>query len=149
MTETRRPATHAAPPLAREEERVPTGWVGWVIFAGVMMVLLGIFQLIAGLVAIFDRGFYLVGEAGLLVVADYTTWGWVHLGLGVLLVLAGFGVMAGQTWARAVGVVLAVLSAIVAIGFLAAFPILSAIIIVLDVIVIYALAVHGREAAYS
>lgn len=147
MTETRRPETYAAPPRAREE-KVPTGWVGWVIFAGVIMVVLGIFQLIAGLVAVFNSGYYVVGEGGLLVVGDYTTWGWVHFGLGVLLFLAGFGVMAGQTWARVVGVVLAVLSAIVAIGFLAAFPLWSAVLIALAVIVIYALAVHGREVAY-
>jgi hypothetical protein len=76
---------------------------------------------------------------------DYTAWGWVHLIAGVVVALAGFGVMVGQMWARVLGVVLAVVSAIVNIGFLAAYPVWSAILITLDVLVIYALTVHGRE----
>ena len=122
------------------------GWLGWVLFAGVMMILLGSFQAIAGLVALLDDDFYLVSRNGLVVNVDYSTWGWVHLLLGILALIAGIGVMVGQTWARGVGIVLAVLSAIENMAFLPAYPIWSTIIIAVDVIVIYALTVYGREA---
>lgn len=123
----------------------PTRWVGWVLFAGCMMVILGTFQVVAGLAALFNDGYYIVTSDNLLVSVDYTGWGWVHLIVGALVLAAGFGVLAGQTWARIVGIVLAGLSAIINLGFLAAFPVWSALMIALDVIVIYALSMHGRE----
>ena len=126
-----------------------TGWVGWVFFAGVMMILIGIFHVIDGLVALFKDDFYVVGKSGLVVSVDYTVWGWVHLLFGIVLILAGFAVLAGRTWARVVGIILASIGAIVNLGFLGAYPIWSVLMIALDVIVIYALAVHGREAAYD
>jgi hypothetical protein len=60
----------------------PTGWAGWVVFAAVMLIMLGTFQIIEGLVALFDDGFYLVRSNGLVVDVDYNTWGWVHLAIG-------------------------------------------------------------------
>lgn len=123
----------------------PTRWVGWVLFAGCMMIILGAFQVIAGLAALFNDGYYVVTSNNLLVSVDYTGWGWAHLIVGVLVLAAGFGVLAGQTWARIVGIVLAGLSAIINLGFLAAFPVWSVLMIALDVIVIYALSMHGRE----
>lgn len=128
---------------AREEPR--TGWVGWVIFAGVVMIVLGLFQVIQGLTALLNSDYFVVGQNGLAVQIDFTAWGWTHLIVGAIVFSAGMAVMAGRTWARAVGIALAVLSAIVNIGFLAAFPLWSLIIIALDIIVIYALAVHGGE----
>ena len=123
----------------------PSRWVGWVLFAGCMMIILGTFQVIAGLVALFDDGYYIVTSNDLLISVDYTGWGWVHLVVGVLILAAGFGVLAGQIWARLVGIVFAGLSAIINLGFLAAFPVWSVVMIALDVIVIYALSMHGRE----
>ena len=76
---------------------------------------------------------------------DYTTWGWVHLIVGVVVVLAGSAVMTGAMWARIVGICLACLSVILNIAFLAAYPVWSVTIIALDVLAIYALAVHGRR----
>lgn len=125
----------------------PTGWVGWILFAGIIMILAGVFQAIAGLVAILNEGYYLVPAENLVVAVNYTGWGVVHLIVGILLVLVGFGVMTGQLWARITGIILAGLSAIVHLGFIAAFPVWSAIVIALDIVIIYALAVHGREAA--
>ena len=123
----------------------PTGWAGWVVFAGVMMIMLGTFQVIEGLVALFDDGFYVVGSSGLVVDIDYNTWGWIHLIIGVVGVLAGLGLLAGNMAARIVGVVVAFLSAVVNLTFISAYPIWSAILITIDVIVIYAIIVHGRE----
>ena len=128
------------------ESRPVTGWVAWVIFAGVIMLINGSFSAIAGLIALFKDSYYLVGPNGLAVDADYTAWGWLHLVLGILVAGAGLGALAGQTWARAVGVILASLSAIINFAFLAAYPVWATIVITLDVFVIYALIVHGGEA---
>ena len=123
----------------------PTGWTGWVVFASFMMFLVGSFQAIQGLVAIFDDGFYLVRENGLVVDVNYNVWGTAHLILGVLLMLCGAGVLTGNLAARTVGVILAGLSALANLAFIGAYPIWSVIIITVDVLVIYALTVHGRE----
>jgi uncharacterized membrane protein len=112
MTDTSHGTSDNAPPVSYTASTRPemTRWVGWVVFAGIMMILLGSFQAIEGLVAIFDRGYYLVGPEGLVVNVDYTAWGWVHLLLGAAAVTAGFGLIAGNMAARVVGVVVAVLS---------------------------------------
>ena len=122
-----------------------SAWAGWVVFAGVMLIMLGTFQIIQGLVALFDDGFYLVNSNGLVVDVDYNTWGWVHTGIGLIAVLAGLGLLAGNMAARIVGVAVAFLSAIVNLAFLSAYPVWSTIMITVDVIVIYAIIVHGRE----
>jgi hypothetical protein len=127
---------------------VRTGWVGWVYFAGIMMLMLGFFQSIAGLVAIFDDGYYLVGQSGLVVSVDYTAWGVVHLIIGLVALGAGFATIAGRTWGRTIGIILAVVSAVTNMAFIAAYPVWSVVIIAVDVLVIYALAVHGREVAH-
>jgi hypothetical protein len=122
-----------------------TGWTGWVAFASSMMVLLGTFQAIEGFVAIFDDGYYRVTSGGLVVSVDYTAWGWAHLVLGVLIVISGVGVMAGNLAARTVAILLAGLSAIANLLFIEAYPLWSIIVITVDILVIYALTVHGRE----
>ena len=142
MTDT--PSTRSAP-ASRRASAEPTAWTGWVVFAGVMMVLVGTFEAIDGLVALFNDDLYVVRPNGLVVNLDYTAWGWVHLLLGILLIVAGVSVLSGRTWARAVGVLAALLSAVVNFGFLPAYPIWSTLMIVIDVIVIYALIAHGRE----
>jgi len=147
MTDTPRTRSDTASPSGYRPSSAPvvSGWTGWVVFAGVMLILLGAFQAIEGLVAVFDRGFYLVGSEGLIVNVDYTVWGWVHLILGMVAVAAGIGLTKGNTAARMLGVVLAVISAILNLAFLAAYPIWSTIVIAVDIIVIYAIVVHGRE----
>ena len=147
MTETRIPP-QAGPryETTRPEESDRTGWTGWVVFAGIMMMLVGILHALDGLVAIVkDQVYYTGANARLVVSVDYTTWGWVHLIVGVVVVLAGFAVLTGAMWARIVGICLACLSVVLNIAFLAAYPVWSITIIALDVLVIYALAVHGRE----
>jgi hypothetical protein len=123
----------------------PSGWVGWVAFGGVMLIVMGAFQLVEGLVALFDDGFYLVTQQGLLVDVDYNTWGWIHAAIGIVAILTGIGLLAGNMAARVLGVGIAVLSALVNLAFISAYPVWSAIVIVIDVIVIFAIIVHGRE----
>ncbi len=125
--------------------RGQTGWVGWVVFAGFMLVLAGVFHVIQGLVAVFRDEVFLVGPAGLVVNVDYTTWGWTHVAGGALAVLVGACLLAGQMWARIVAVIVAMLSAVANIVFLPAYPIWSTIMIALDVLVIWAVTVHGSE----
>ena len=123
----------------------PSGWgVGWSVFAAVMMIMAGIWQGLAGLIAIFENEFY-VATRDYLFQFDVTTWGWIHLGVGVVVGLAGLGLLAGQTWARVVGIILAVLSAIASFLFIPYYPFWSMLIIAVDVFVIWALAAHGRE----
>jgi hypothetical protein len=131
--------------VAYGNEPDPTGWTGWVVFASFMMFLVGSFQAIQGLVALFDDGFYAVRPSGLVVDVNYNAWGTAHLLLGVLLMLSGAGVLTGNIAARAVGVILAALSALANMAFISAYPIWSLLIITVDVLVIYALTVHGRE----
>jgi hypothetical protein len=139
------PSRSAADRDAYDASPPPTGWTGWVVFASAMMFLVGCFQAVQGLVAIFDDGFYHVTEGGLVVNVDYTAWGWTHLLLGALIIISGAGVLTGNLAARTVGVVLAGLSALVNLAFIEAYPVWSVMIITLDVLVIYALVVHGRE----
>jgi hypothetical protein len=96
-------------------------------------------------VALVDDGYYLVRSDGLVVNVDFTTWGWVHVVIGAVAGLAGVGLLAGNMMARIVGVVIAVVSAVANLAFISAYPIWSTIMIALDVIVIYAIVVHGRE----
>lgn len=117
----------------------------WVAFAGTMLALVGSFHAIQGLVALFRDDYYLVAPSGLVVNVSYTTWGWVHLLGGVVILAAGLGAIAGQTWARVVGVVVAAVSALLNVTFLAAYPIWSTLMIALDVLVIWALMVHGGD----
>src|SRR5687768_872597 len=122
-----------------------TGWVGWVVFAGTMMLLIGFFHIIQGLVALLDDDYFLVTDSGLTVHVDYTAWGWTHLIAGVIVCCAGLGLFLGQMWARIVGVTLAVISALLNFAFIAAYPFWCLTVIALDVFVILALTVHGRE----
>jgi hypothetical protein len=122
----------------------PTVWLGWIIFAGTMMVLVGSLHAIQGLVALFNDEYYLVAKSGLVVHADFTTWGWTHLIIGCIIIAAGVGLFSGQMWARVVGVIFASLSVLVNFGFLAAYPVWSAIVIALDIFIILALTVHGN-----
>jgi hypothetical protein len=123
-----------------------TGWVGWVLFAGVMMLTVGFLNVMEGIVALFRDDYYLVRPNGFVVNVDFTVWGWTLLIFGLLIAFAGYGVMVGQTWARVTGVILAVFNSVVNLAFVPAYPIWAIIGITIDVIVIYALVVHGREA---
>lgn len=122
-----------------------SGWTGWVVFAGIMMLMVGAFHVIQGIVALVQDTYYLVGQQGLVVSVDYTTWGWVHTILGIVVILAGLALLAGQLWARIVAVILAFGSALVNIAFLAAYPVWSLAMIAIDVLVIWAVTVHGNE----
>src|SRR4029434_6325200 len=80
--------------------RETSGWaVGFILFAAIMMIMVGVFEALQGLIAIFENEFY-VATRNYLFQFDATTWGWIHLLLGLLVALAGWGLLSGRTWAR-------------------------------------------------
>jgi hypothetical protein len=128
-----------------------SGWAaGFALFAGIMMIMAGIWQALAGLIALLENEFF-VATRNYTFQFDVTTWGWIHLLIGVVVGLAGLGLLAGQTWARVVGIFLAVLSAIANFLWIPYYPFWALTVIAVDVFVIWALAAHGgelREARY-
>jgi hypothetical protein len=121
-----------------------TAWTGWIAFAGVMLIVGGTLASIFGLVAIINDD-WVVFENGNAVSIDLTGWGWIHLAVGVVVILAGFGVFTGNVLARTVGVIVAVISLIANFLWLPVYPIWSIVIMTLDVLVIWALTAHGSE----
>ena len=121
-----------------------SGAVGWTTFAGVMMILIGAFHALGGLAGILKDEFYAV-TPNYVLEFDATTWGWVHLIGGVIILLAGFGVFRGAVWARTVGVILAAISALVSFAWIPLYPVWSIVIIAIDIAVIWALTAHGRD----
>ena len=116
--------------------------VGFILFAAIMMIMVGVFQAIQGLVGIFENEFY-VATRNYLFQFDATTWGWIHLLLGLLVAFAGWGLFSGRTWARTVAIILAVLSAMANFLFIPYYPFWSLLLITLDIFVIWAVAAHG------
>jgi hypothetical protein len=120
------------------EENV-SGWaVGGVLFAACILTMVGAFQAIAGLVAIIDDEFYVVAR-NYTFELDTSTWGWIHLVVGIALLATGAGLFTGASWAGVTAVVLAVLSAIVCFFFIPFYPFWAIVIIALDVWVIWSL----------
>jgi hypothetical protein len=122
-----------------------SAWVAWVNFAGLMLIMLGSFHAIQGLVALLRDEVYVVGRHGLVLNVGYTTWGWVHLAWGAVAILVGVCLLAGQMWARVVAVLVAFVSALTNVAFLPAYPVWSVMMIALDIVVIWAITMHGGE----
>ena len=123
----------------------PSGWaIGWTAFAGITMIMMGIWWAISGLVALFNDEFYVVGVRYIFEF-DISTWGWIHLIIGAVVLIAGFFLFQGKVWARTVGVIIAVLSSLVAFAWLPYYPIWGIILIVVSIAIIWALTVHGRD----
>jgi hypothetical protein len=115
-----------------------------VAFAGVMLALIGFFDILQGLTALFNDEYFAV-RGGDLLVLDFTAWGWITLIWGVALVAAGFGLLSGRGGARIFALVVVFINMLMQIAFLAAYPIWSTIIIALDVFVLYALTARWDE----
>ena len=127
----------------RPTRQDPSAWqISGVLFAGSMLMLIGFFQVIAGLVAIFDDEFYVVAR-NYTFNLDTSAWGWIHLLLGLLLLLTAFGLFTGRTWAIITAIVLAIISAIANFFFIPYYPFWSILVIALDVWVIWALTRPG------
>jgi hypothetical protein len=125
-----------------------TGWVGWVVFGAVMLMVAGSMEAITGLIALLNDEWVVWGNQANLYL-DLTQWGWIHIALGAALVGTGIGLMVGNIVARAVGVIVAVLSIIGNFLFMPAYPVWSLVVVTLNVLVIWAITAHGREVRAS
>jgi len=121
---------------------------GWIGFAGILILIVGMLDFFQGLIALFRDNYYVVSSSGFIVV-DLTTWGWIMLIWGVLLVLAGLGLLGGQGWARWFTIVLVSLNFIAQLGFLgnSQYPLWTLTVLGLCVIVLYALTARWSESA--
>jgi hypothetical protein len=125
------------------------GWAAWIVLAAVLLTLSGLLAVMQGLTALLNDDFYLVTVRGLVVDADYAVWGWVHLVLGLVAIVTGWGLQRGLLLARVAGVTIAALSILVNAAFLPAYPYWSIAVIAFDVLVVYAITVHGDEVRRS
>jgi hypothetical protein len=123
----------------------PSGWaVGWTMFAAMMMILIGIFHAMAGLVAILDDEFY-VTTRNYVLQFDTTQWGWIHLIVGIVVGLSGAYLFRGSVFARTVGVIMALVSCITGFAWIPYYPVWGILFVVISISVIWALTAHGRD----
>jgi hypothetical protein len=121
---------------------------GWIGFAGILMLIIGSIDFFQGLIALFEDEYFVVTASGFLVV-DLTAWGWIMLIWGVLLALAGLGLISAQSWARWFAIVVVSVNIIAQLGFLgnSQYPLWSLTVMALNVIVLYALTARWSESA--
>jgi hypothetical protein len=121
----------------------PSGWaLGAIAFATAMLILIGTFQALAGLVALFNDDFYIVAR-NYTFDLDVSAWGWIHLLIGLAILATAWGLFSRATWAGVTAIMLAMLSAVSNFFFIPYYPIWSLLVIVLDVWVIWALTRPG------
>ena len=124
-----------------------SSWSGWIVFAGFVLVLVGAMDALQGIVAIL-KDEYVVATAKGLAIVDVTTWGWLTLIWGALLVLTGIGLLGGAGWARWLAIIGVGVNAIGQIGFMAnypqAYPLWNILIVTLNILVLYALTVRWQ-----
>lgn len=120
---------------------------GFVVLAATLMILSGLWSFIVGMVAILNQSFY-VATPNNLYQFNVHDWGWLHFSLGIVVFAAGVCVLLGQTWAKVLGIVLAVFSGLANFMFLPYYPIWAIIVIAIDVFIVWALASSiGRRAS--
>jgi hypothetical protein len=139
-------ATGRAPdPSGMQPVNTESGWHQWILFAGNILVLIGCFHVIQGFVALFRDEVYAVGRTGLVVNVDYTAWGWAQLIIGAVAIITGIFLIRGLLWARILAVVVAFASALFNVAFLSASPVWCALMIAMNIVIIWAVTVHGSE----
>jgi hypothetical protein len=122
--------------------------VGFTYFAAIMMIVMGAMDVLQGISAVAKQHYYVVGSDYLWKL-NVSSWGWINLIIGAVVLLAGIALLGGATWARVVGIIVAALVAISNFMWLPYYPIGSIIVIALSVGVIWALAAHGSEIAHT
>jgi hypothetical protein len=133
-------------PRAASDPYQPTGGVGgWIVFAGVLMLIGGALDAMWGLAAVINNEVITVGGHGV-VVWDITAWGWGHLILGTIVALTGLGLLAGQGWARILGIFFVSLNVLVQFGTFTLFPLWSMLVIAIDIVILYQLTARWEPA---
>jgi hypothetical protein len=135
-------STEPAYESRRDREEI-SGWAaGGITFAACVLLIVGIFQSIAGLVAIFDDEFFIVTR-NYTFDLDTSAWGWIHLLIGIALIATSWGLFSGAVWAGVTAIMLATLSAVANFFFIPYYPFWSILVIALDIWVIWALTRPG------
>lgn len=116
---------------------------GWILFASIVMIVVGTMSAINGLIALLNDEVYVVTKEHI-IAFDFTTWGWIHLILGIIIVFAAFSLLSGAVWARIVAAILAGMSIISQVGTIQAYPFWSIAIIAIDMAVIFAVCTMGK-----
>lgn len=122
-----------------------TGWVGFIWFAAVLMMLSGVFSMLWGIVAIGRDSVFPNGRAANAVNLSYPTWGWIILTVGIVVFISGCALFTGSRVAAIIALALAAISAISNLLVLGADPVWSVIEIALAVLVIWAITFHLHE----
>lgn len=135
---------YAGSPAGGSEAAGESRMLGFVLFAGTIMILVGVFEVIIGMTALFFNG-YFEATKDPLVTSNYDAWGWTHTVLGAVAVLAGLGLFRGKLWARILGILFALTCAVVNLGFLSVAPFMSVTVIALCIVCVFAITVHGAE----
>ena len=116
---------------------------GWLTFAGILLIIVGLMNVIGGIGAIDDSKFFVANTE--YVIGDLNTWGWVILILGAVQVLTAFGLFARNSLARIVGVAFASLAAMAALLMISAFPLWALALFTMDILIIYGLVTYGSD----
>jgi hypothetical protein len=120
--------------------------VGVTAFAAIMLMTVSLFQILQGIAAIASDKIYVTG-IDYAYEFDVTTWGWIHLVVGIIALVTGFGLLVGQTWAQLTGIAIAVISCVTNFAFLPYYPFWSIAVIAFNLLVIWAIAQSlGRDA---
>lgn len=114
---------------------------GWVMFAAIMLMIIGVMNIVYGIAAIDDANFF-VNDARY-VFSDLSTWGWIILIIGITQLCAAFSIIGGTSWGRWVGVATAGGNAIAQLLFLPSYPFLSISLFAVDILIIYGLVAYG------
>ena len=126
-------------------ERRQTGWVGWIVFAGVFMIVAGVLGAIEGLAGILRDEEYFLTQGGSVLVFDITAWGWIHLLLGIAMAVVGYLLIQGSTVGAVAAIIVVTLHLVSQFVWIGAYPWWSLIVIALDVLILYAIIIHGGE----
>lgn len=135
MRERAAPSDDAAPPTERSH---------WAAFAGILLLVSALFNLLNGFVAVFEPGYYSRGDR--LLIFDHTAWGWIWVAVGIVMAVAGLGVLVGFRGARRTGICLAALCLVGQMIFLPVYPFWSLIVMIVSVLVIFGLLAHPQHA---
>jgi hypothetical protein len=128
----------------QSDYKKPTAWVGFVVLASVLLCISGAFNIITGLVAVFSDKIFVQGSAQT-VVLDVTGWGWFHIFLGIVLFATGLALYTGATWARITAIIVVSVNMVTQLMEMPAYPLWSLVIVTVDLLIIWAVIVHGDE----
>ncbi len=132
--------------MSTESPGAGSGWSGWIAFAGVILFIVGLINVIQGLAALIKHTVYVLPNSGLLVSTSYSTWGWLLIIWGIIMATAAWGLFSGSQVARWFVVILVVINLLGQFAWFPAYPLWSLVVIALDVAVLYALTVRWNEA---